>query len=304
MKRIYNHIFAIFCAVFCIVSVEAQTTDTLLNVANPTKVIITEKSTGTSVIVKGVKGNDMFESSVMVDYPAESSVASKQSTSFEGIKPVRIFGDGLLSRFRSSGKGKWDVVVDGVCLGLTKSTGIGVENGPEWSKSIEIGWLSCLSVGYFYKNRGITLGLGFDWRNYKITTSEKRLVATPGKGIELDAYPADSHPKNSRLKIFSLQLPLLYRLDIPKTSLNLKLGPIFNFNTYGSVKTIYITADGNKVDDFSKDIKPRRFTVDFFGSISLSNTIGIYLRYSPMKVMDAPNSLNFRPLTIGVGIGI
>ncbi|MCM1141669.1 MAG: hypothetical protein NC453_24120, partial [Muribaculum sp.] len=98
--------------------------------------------------------------------------------------------------------------------------------------------------------------------------------------------------------------PLLWTWRIPKSSLEFKCGPIFNFNTYASLKTAYEDEDGNKMEDFTKAISPRRFTLDFFGSISYSHAVGLYVRYSPMKVMDAPNTLNFQPLSVGVTFGI
>lgn len=280
----------------------AQKPDTLLNVVNPSRVVVTEEPKGVSITVKGKPGDSDFISTVKVNYPEESMVKSRQSTFLK--KVGGIFGEPLTVNTRCNCGSKWDIIVDGVCLGLTNSTGFNESYGPEWSKSIEIGWLSCLGVGVFNKNYGFTLGIGFDWRNYKVTTSNKQLTVNADRGLALIDYPSGSRPKNSRLKVFSLQFPLLYRLSIPKTSLKVNIGPIFNFNTYASVKTIFINSEGTKISNFSKDIDQRLFTVDFFGSVSVSNTVGVYVRYSPMKVIDAAHSLNMRPLTIGIGIGI
>lgn len=274
-----------------------QSIDTLVNVGPSSKLVITENPDGTAIIVKDVEGGENEDVFLTVEYPPESSVKSTQSQK-------RVIVDALLNPSKYRRHGEWDATVDGICLGLNKATGVDSEIAPEWSKSFEISWLSCLSVGYFYKNSAVTVGLGFDWRNYKITTSDYRFAATPEKGIELVPYQAGENPRYSRLKIFTLQVPVLYRLNIPKTSLSLKLGPILDFNTYGSVKTLYAPAEGKSIEDFNKNIKPRRFTLDFFGSISLNKIVGIYIRYSPMKVMDAPGSFNFRPLTLGIGIGI
>lgn len=281
----------------------AQTIDTLLNVNDPTQILIIEKSAATTVKVNGTAGDSSFGTVVNIEYPEESSVVSRQSTIIDEIG--NFFGEGRWRGKKTHNVEKWDFFVDGVCLGLTKSVGDIPLGGPEWSKSIEVGWLSCLGYGYFHRNWGLTLGIGFDWRNYKTTLSDRRLVAGPGKELELSPYPADMRPKNSRLKVFSLQFPFLYRLDIPRTSLNLKAGVIFDFNTYASVKSIYTNnIDGKRIEEFSKSIAPRRFTLDFFGSISLSETVGLYIRYSPMKVMKSDYGINFRPLTLGVCIGI
>ncbi len=278
-------------------SSSAQTCDTLVNVNQASKLVITEDTRGTNIIVKDVEDDENEDINLTVEYPPEASVQSTQSNK-------RVLVEALLHPNKFRRRVELDFGVEGICLGLTQATGCGSSETPEWSKSIEIGWLSCLSVGYFYRNSGFTIGIGFNWRNYKITTPDYRFAVTPVKGLEMVPYLPDENPKYSRLKIFSLQLPILYRLHISGTSLGLKVGPILNFNTYGSVKTIYQPAEGKRIEDFNKDINQRRFTLDFFGSLSLNKTIGVYVRYSPMTVMDAPGSFNFRPFTIGIGIGI
>ncbi len=277
-------------------SAQNENPDTLLNVEGPSKIVITENQKGAKFEVTG----DSTVDTIVTLFPEESTVVSKQSSKSESFLKNGFIINGTLIEWPYH----WDVIVDGLCLGLTNATDMAGEGGLQWSKSLEIGWISCIGVVYKYKASGISLGMGFDWRNYKITTSEKRLVANKEKGIEWEKYPEGAKGRNSRLKIFSLQFPLLYRLAIPKTSINLKVGPMMNFNTYASLKSSYEDGAGNKCREFTKDIQPRRFTVDFFGSISLlSNAVGVYVRYSPMKVMDAPG-LNFRPLTVGLLIGL
>lgn len=277
---------------------QTEKPDTLLKVDPESRLVITESAEGTMVTVSGY-GEEGLSASVFSGYPEESSVSSRQATLRDNM--MRLVGE---RRNRCCNGSKWDVVVDGVCIGLNRAVGQGNDGGLQWSKSFEISWLNCLGVAYSLGKSSISLGLGFDWRNYKVTTSGRYLLPTPERGIAWSDAEGDMKVRNSRVKIFSLQLPLLYRLRIPKTSLHFKAGPVFNFNTYGSLKTVYDDAAGNRCEYFTKEINPRRFTVDFFGSLSLCSAIGVYVRYSPMKVMDAPGSLNFRPLTIGVGFGI
>lgn len=277
---------------------QTERPDTLMKVESPSRLVITESTKGTQISVTG-NGDDAFEASVATEYPEESRVSSSQTTFRESM--LSLITD---RRTGCCDNSRWDVIMDGVCIGLNKASGIQPEGGLQWSKSFEISWLNCIGVSYAFGKTSVSLGLGFDWRNYKITTSDKMLVATPEKGIAWSEVPEGRRVKNSRLKVFTLQLPLLFRAKIPGTSLYLKAGPVFDFNTYASLKTQYDDADGNSCEIFTKEISPRRFTVDFFGSLSLCQAIGVYVRYSPMKVMDAPGSLNFRPLTVGMTIGI
>lgn len=280
--------------------VRTETPDTLLITDQPSRIVITESVAGSVISVSGIDDNAELHEEITTEYPRDASVTARQSdTSSLSFKIA-----GFLDTGKKSGSG-WDVYIDGICLGLSNPMGMGPDHGLQWSKSIEIGWLECFGVGYTWGKTAVSIGLGFDWRNYKITTSDRYLAATPEKGIEW-AYdlPEGSHLKNSRLKVFSLQLPLLFRAGIPGSSLNVKVGPVFNFNTYASLLTKYDDAYGNRNELFTTAIRPRRFTLDIFGSLSLNKAVGLYVRYSPMKVMDAPGSLNFRPLTVGIGIGI
>ncbi len=274
--------------------------DTILHITTPSKVVVTENASGSKVEVRSLTDDEELIASVFTGYSSESSVSSK---SREGFLNSWWYNRNLLNVEENQGS-HWGVSLDGVCIGLNNALDQTPEGGLQWSKSFEISWLSCLNVYYEFSRSRISLGLGFDWRNYKVTTSGRALVANADKGIGWGNYPGNSEGRFSRLKVFSLQLPLLYEWDVPKSSLTFKAGPIMNFNTYASLKSVWDDEDGNRHESFTKEIEPRRFTVDFFASLSFCKAIGLYVRYSPMKVMDAPTGLNFRPLTVGVTLGI
>lgn len=282
----------------CTNSHAQEAADTLLRVDKPSRIVITESSRGSVISVSGTGEDDNFQTTVNADYPENASVTSTQSVKTDF--PIQLPG------IKNRKKG-WTCYVDGITIGLSDPSGIGRNAGLQWSKSIEIGWLDCLAVGYSWGKTAISLGFGFDWRNYKITTSDRYLTTTQSKGIEwaeASRLPEGSILKNSRLKVFSLQLPLLFRAQIPNSCLRLKLGPIFNFNTHASILTRYTDINGNDNEIFSKNLGQRTFTVDFFGSLSINSIVGVFVRYSPMKVMNSPDGLNFRPLTIGIALGI
>ncbi len=277
--------------------------DTVLNMPSPSRIVITENSGGSVISVTGMQGNDTVRAEVRTDYPADASVSAKQSSALAG---GRLEIPGFPGGGNNSGSG-WKCYVDGVYIGLGKALGQGHGDGLQWSKSFEIGWLECIAAGYSWGRTAVSLGLGFDWRNYKITTSDRYLAPTPSKGLEwvsADMLPEGSRLRNSRLKVFSLQLPLLFRASIPGSCLRVKVGPVYNFNTYASVLTIFDDNGGNRNELFTTGVRPRRFTADIFGSISISGALGVYVRYSPMKVMDAADGINFRPLTVGFTLGI
>lgn len=277
-------------------AVKAQTSpDTLLSVSNPDKVIITETPEGTRVSI-----GDSSES-ILIEYPEAASVKTSRTTSRSIFNIPGIPCGRRAEDCGCSGKG-WSVSADGLCVGLTNALDQTGGGGLQWSKSFEINWLSCLNVGYGFSRSRVYLGLGFDWRNYKATASDRWLVTDGDGGLRWGRAPEGASVRYSRLKVFSLQLPLMYVWSIPKTYLKWRMGPILNFNTYSSIIGVCDDSAGNRCEYFTKDFDRNPVTLDFFGSLSYHSALGVYVRYSPMKVLKEASAINFTPFSIGFTI--
>lgn len=173
------------------------------------------------------------------------------------------------------------------------STGLDFPFGKSW----EIFFTPIVFELYMNKVKGdlISLGVGFDWRNYRMTNDTRFLPAADGS-VALGAYPEGAKPQFSRVKVFSLNFPLLYEHKFNR-QWGLGIGPVFNLNTYGSIKTRY-KKDGEKHKLMEKNIGQRKFTVD--AMFILENPIvDLYLKYSPMDVLK-DNDVNFQSLSIGI----
>lgn len=271
---------------------QTESADTLLDVATPTRLVITENASGTYIEV--ARGDQL--DTVAVAYGAESTVRTSQKTT-RSILRFPFSKDCP----EKCGNSRWDVSMSGVCIGLSDAQDQPAPGGLQWSKSFEICWMSCINVNYTFSRSTLSLGFGFDWRNYKATANGAWLVPTANRGIAWGDAPEGARVRYSRLKTFSLQVPLLYSWSIPKSPLALRMGPIACFNTYASLKGIYDDAAGNRCEYFTKDIDRRPFTVDLFGCLSYRHVISLYVRWSPMKVMQTGSPINFRPLTVGFG---
>lgn len=298
MKR-YIASFLLLFPLISHASTESQ--DTIIAVDSPSKVLITESCEGTLITVTdNEKGK---EESHFVAYTsgAKVSTSRRSYTSLFNIPDL----DFLNNKYGRSNQDRgWTIGIDGLCIGLNQAHGQTGGGGLQWSKSFEISWLSCFNIGYAIKSSRIYLGLGFDWRNYKATADCKWLTISSNGGLEWGHAPSGAIVKSTNLKVFSLQLPLMYEWRIPKSRLKLKVGPILNFNTYSSVKGIYDNAEGNHCEYFRKDFDRNKVTLDIFGSLSYHNALGIYVRYSPMKVLKETSPINFTPFTVGVGFAI
>ena len=275
----------------------SEPSDTLLNISNPDKVVITESPQGTRVTFSD------DEESILIAYPDGANVKTYRHTS-RSIFNLPGFPCGRKTDYCGCHSDGWDFSMDGVCIGLTDAMGQTGGGGLQWSKSFEINWLSCLNVGYEFSRSRIYLGLGFAWRNYKATADARWLQPDGDGGVEWGAAPEGVNVRATRLKVFSLQLPLMYTWRIPKTYLKWRMGTILNFNTYSSIKGIYDDPSGNRSEYFTKDFDRRSVTVDLFASLSYQGAIGIYVRYSPMKVLKDASPINFTPLSLGITLGL
>lgn len=292
MKRYiaFVHIFLLF-PLLSIASTEKR--DTLLIMDTPSNVLITESADGTTITVTDTVTGE--ERSHFVPYAPGAKVSTSQHTS----KSIfNIPGYNCINRKEKSYG--WTVGIDGLCVGLNQATDQTGGGGLQWSKSFEISWLSCLNAGYVFSRSRFYLGLGFDWRNFKATADSRWLQPNGNGGIEWGEAPEGVDVKSTNLKIFSLQLPLMYEWRIPKSWLKLKVGPILNFNTYASLKGIYEDSAGNKCEYFTKNFDRNKVTLDFFGCLSYHNALGVYVRYSPMKMLTSVSPINFTPFTVGV----
>lgn len=279
----------------------SEVPDTLMIVDTPSKIVITESPDGTILNVTDSAAG--AQKTFIVEYSPGAKVSTAQSTN-RSLFQIPVLDGGKTGIKNGHNKGDWTMSIDGVCVGLTNALGQTGGGGLQWSKSFEISWLSCLNIGYTTPNCRFYLGLGFDWRNYKSTLNERWMVASPSKGVEWGSAPEGAVVKSTNLQVFSLQMPFMFVWSIPKTWLKFKGGPILCFNTHSSITGSYDNAAGNRCEFYTDNFKRNPVTLDIFGSFSYHNTIGFYVRYSPMKVLKDPSPINFTPFTIGVGFFI
>lgn len=189
----------------------------------------------------------------------------------------------------------WNIYTGGFVIGWDNASGIDVNMG----RSIDIGWLNV--IGTKFKTRygqRITVGLGIDWRNFKLKNDMR--FQQNNDYMSVVPYPEGAKPKSSRVKVFSLTMPLLVRQRLFST-VDIFAGPVVNFNLHASVETIY-TLNGEKVKESSNKIHPVPVTVAIMGGMKWK-FIGAYVRYSPCHVLQERYSTVFTPFTTGIIMG-
>lgn len=190
----------------------------------------------------------------------------------------------------------WNFYTGGLVLGWNNACGIDGAMG----RSIDIGWLSVIGTKY---NTGhgqrITLGLGVDWRNYRLDGDHR--IVDDGERLTIAAYPDGASSRLSRVKVFSLTVPLLVRQRIVK-DIDILAGPVVNFNLHASALTQYKLGD-EKVKASRSGIHQVPVTVDIMGGIKWK-ALGCYVRYSPCRVLKQDYAPSFTPLTVGIGLAL
>lgn len=275
-------------------AVEVLENDTL-TILKPKKVRIITGDSIQKIKVYGREGEDKYtyESKILLvdsNYVSEESI-NKDTWTFDFIKS-KSHGTGypLKQRNLSSRLGF------GLCYGANADYKGPQSVGSSW----EIMWTIAEIEKYGYgKHNGFSIGFGVNWRNFRIDGRSKFVKLDDGTITE-EGLPAGYDNDFSRIKVFSLTIPVMWKYRTKQVTFG--LGPVFNINTYASIKNRYWDADGEKHKQIFKKIHQRPITVDIMAEVSFHNWFSIYGKFSPMNILNSTyaNDVNFQPVSFGI----
>ena len=275
-------------------AVEVSENDTL-TILKPRKVRIITGDSIQKIKVYGREGEDKYtyESKILLvdsNYVSEESI-NKDTWTFDFIKS-KSHGTGypLKQRNLSSRLGF------GLCYGANADYKGPQSVGSSW----EIMWTIAEIEKYGYgKHNGFSIGFGVNWRNFRIDGRSKFIKLDDGTITE-EGLPAGYDNDFSRIKVFSLTIPVMWKYRTKQVTFG--LGPVFNINTYASIKNRYWDADGEKHKQMFKKIHQRPITVDIMAEVSFHNWFSIYGKFSPMTILNSTyaNDVNFQPVSFGI----
>lgn len=286
-NKIYK--LAILAVAISSASVMAETPATVTTILGADQLVITEDATGFKAVVTTEAGDRVIEQK----YSSGTNVVSHLSQGGFSLTGNRKDSKSSVS---------WDMISGGLGFGFCSAPGASQAAGIEMGKSFELSWLNILAVQA--KNRygnSFSLGVGINWRNYR-TTLGNTFVVNNGQ-VEVGNYPEGVDKRLSRIKIFSVQFPLLYTQSLPfglsKERMALKFGPIFNLNSHASVLTTW--HDGDRSSEYKVNgINIRPFTIDLFASLHLWECVSLYARYSPYHALTGHRQPNFHQFSTGI----
>ena len=179
--------------------------------------------------------------------------------------------------------------------GVSQDKDVNIDMG----QSYELEWGDVISgQARIGKKDFVRIGLGFDWRNYRVT--DFKYFAKDERGIiTMQDYPDDVEPKFSRIHTFSLSIPLKYYHYLNK-NIYFAVGPELYFTPYGSLKTRYYE-DGESQKITSGNVHQNRFSVGVGAEINIHH-IGIYYKYNPFHVLRSSYGPKFSSMTVGLKV--
>lgn len=269
--------------------------DTLFNITDAGKLLITESPEGVSVkVIKPEAEGDTVTEILTRSFDEPTTVNLRRWTT-------------PLSASKGHGMSRWEFCIGGPGIGWTSAQGQPDGLGVEMSKSLEISWLNALSLRYSmpWKWSTLSIGLGFDWRNYRISTSGVRFTPDGYGRTGYGPYPEGVTPHGSRLKVFSIGIPVLWTQGVPVKWLDgapfdFSVGAVFNYNSHASLLTKWTEPDGRKAEQKSNHIGHRRFSIDLIALLKIGWGLNAYVRYSPQTVLRGAGQPKFRPLSAGL----
>ena len=292
MKKLF---ILLLLAISAIANAAEVAENDTLTILKPRKVRIITGDSIQKIKVYGREGEDKYtyESKILLvdsNYVSEESI-NKDTWTFDFIKS-KSHGTGypLKQRNLSSRLGF------GLCYGANADYKGPQSVGSSW----EIMWTIAEIEKYGYgKHNGFSIGFGVNWRNFRIDGRSKFVKLDDGTITE-EALPAGYDNDFSRIKVFSLTIPVMWKYRTKQVTFG--LGPVFNINTYASIKNRYWDADGEKHKQIFKKIHQRPITVDIMAEVSFHNWFSIYGKFSPMTILNSTyaNDVNFQPVSFGI----
>ena len=272
----------------------AQENDTVV-IHNPRKVTIVTGDSLQRIIVSGKEGDDKFTYQNTIRLVDSNYVSTTRigRDRWELIPSVKV------GKKKDGAKGRTyeNAISAHLGIGFTAPTKADARTDFSTFKSWEI-FATIVQWDHYFERRhrnSVSLGLGIDWKNYRMT-GDTRFVKAPDGNIALENYPLQVSPDFSRIKVFSLTANLGFTHSFDK-DFWIGFGPVVNFNVYGSILTEY-SMYGDDIKRKEKDIRQRPITIDWMLRLGIMG-VPFYLKYSGDNVLK-DGGVKFRSLSFGL----
>ncbi len=262
--------------------------DTIIVIRNAQKVTIEQNDSVFGLEVEGREGDPHFRYAHRRETGDNATVITQEKSDAWDFK---------IPFMKPKKHHQYEFQMSGPSIGwvsaLNAPEGMDVDMGA----SYELMWEHMLNWAY-YPTKGdfsFSIGFGLNWKNFRMT-GRTRFIKE-GDNLVLSDYPEGADIQFSRIKVFSLMVPLMYNQRIYR-NISFSVGPVLNFNTYASLKTRY-KLDGEKTKEIEKNLHQSPVTVDLMARLSF-RAVGLYVKYSPCNVLNTDFGPKFNGLSAGI----
>lgn len=153
-----------------------------------------------------------------------------------------------------------------------------------------------------WKTGCLSLGIGVDLRNYRMTGNQRFVEDGTTKQITVENYPEETVPNFSKIHTRAATFNLKYIQDLGR-GFRLAFGPELSVVNGRSGKhkivTKYDNAQGEQKEKF-KDIKTNKVGFNLVGVLNYKSIVGVYAKYSPSNVLNPAFGPEFNTFSTGI----
>ncbi len=154
----------------------------------------------------------------------------------------------------------------------------------------------------YKKNIMVYTGLGVSWKNLSLD-GNTRFVEKDGITL-VEPAPAEISYKKSRLRVFNVNMPLVFEFQTNKRCHNLffSAGVVAGVNLFRSQKLKYYDAKGEKVKEYDRGLNVSRLSFEWIAQAGVG-TFGIFVKYSPLSLFENDKGPYVQTASLGLRLG-
>ena len=290
----------------CVVSavlpfwVEAQEhemqTDTVKVINDASSVVITRCDSTTRIMVNGNDKDPRYQFTYEVDVAANESRASKPSDRWMPSVPIV---DAEKNKVKPHKKFSYVYLRDwciGALIPLDAPQGV--------DPSVEYGFNCVAGLAYRPWRRGPEFSIGIGLADRRLSIHNGKMLGKSGDALVLEDRPETYTSVKSSINAFGFTVPLMVSQRLVR-DFGFSVGAVVNLNTYTTGETKYKVGETEYKENY-KNLQQRIFTVDLMASVGLigDGAIGLYVKYSPMKMFRSGYGPEFNMVSAGLVFGL
>lgn len=158
-------------------------------------------------------------------------------------------------------------------------------------------------VSLIWRRRGAEFEIGFGITASYRFAQDHFCYRKEGDKIVLVPVPEGMKVKKSTLELASFNFPVLYNQHVCK-NFSFSLGGIVNLNYLANAHTKLSDTNNQYHKTSYKGLQQNFLTVDAYASVSTFNGIGIYAKWSPMKMFKKQFGPELKSFTVGIELSL